>query len=67
MCLYKKVDKKQLNPTSVQRIEKMEMKIVRMSWMSWSIVRFNEIIFQIDTESFSFLSFLKKFSLGRSL
>ena len=39
-----------------QSIEKMEITIVWMSWMSWNFVRFPEILFPTDAESFSFLS-----------
>ena len=41
-----------------QRIEKME--IIQISWMSWNFVRFHEILFQTDTEIFSFLSWKTK-------
>ena len=34
-----------------QRIQKMEIEIV---WMSWNFVRFHKILFQTDAESFSF-------------
>ena len=43
-----------------QPIEKMEIQIIWMSWMSWNFVRFHEIQFQIDAESFSFLSWKTK-------
>ena len=43
-----------------QVIEKIEMTIVWMSWMSWNFVRFHEILFQTDAESFSFLSWKTK-------
>ena len=43
-----------------QPIEKMEITIVWMSWMSWNFVRFHEILFQADAESFSFLSWKTK-------
>ena len=39
-----------------QPIEKIKSTIVWMSWMSWNFVRFQEIKFQTDAESFSFLS-----------
>ena len=41
-------------------IEKMETTIFWMSWMSWNFVRFHEILFQTDAESFSFLSWKTK-------
>ena len=43
-----------------QWIEKMKIKIVWMSWMSWNFVTFHEINFQTDTESFSLLSWKTK-------
>ena len=43
-----------------QPIEKMKITIVWMSWMSWNFVRFHEILFQTDAESFSFLSWKSK-------
>ena len=52
----------------------MKITIVWMSWISWNFVSFHEIPFQINAESFSFLSsktkkvlLLKKYFLGRSL
>ena len=43
-----------------QWIQNMEIEIVWMSWMSWMFVRFHEILFQTDAESFSFLSWKTK-------
>ena len=43
-----------------QLIEKMKITIVWISWMSWNFVRFHEIQFQTDTESFNFLSWKTK-------
>jgi hypothetical protein len=43
-----------------QRIEKIRIKIVWISWMSWNFVRCHEIIFQTDAESFSFPSWTPK-------
>ena len=43
-----------------QRIEKMEIKIVWMSWMRWNFVRFHEILFQTVAETFNFLSWKTK-------
>ena len=39
-----------------QPIEEMKITIVWMRWISWIFVRFHEIQFQTDAESFSFLS-----------
>ena len=57
-----------------QWIEKKEIKIVWITWMSWNFVRFHEILFQTDAENFSFLSWKTKkfyskkiYNLGRSL
>ena len=41
-------------------IKKMKITIVWMSWMSWNFVRFHEILFQTDAETFSFLSWKTK-------
>ena len=43
-----------------QPIEKMKITMVWISWISWNFVRFQEIQFQTDTESFSFLSLKTK-------
>ena len=43
-----------------ESMEKIKRAIVRMSWMSWNLVRLHEIQFQIDTKSFSFLSWKTK-------
>ena len=43
-----------------QWIEKMEIKIVWMRWMSWNFVRFHYPLFQTVAESFSFLSWKTK-------
>ena len=43
-----------------QLIEKLKITIVWMGWMKWTFVRFHEIQFQKDAESFSFLSWKTK-------
>ena len=48
----------QLNQTTDRK--KMNVTIVWISWMSWNFVRFHEIQFQTDAESFSFLSWKTK-------
>ena len=47
---------KNFDSTIRQSIEKMEIKIVWISWMSWNFVRFDEILFQTHAEIFNFLS-----------
>ena len=54
-------------------MKETEIEIVWMSKKNWYFVRFHEIIFQTDAESFSFLPwktkkvlFLKNYKLGRS-
>ena len=46
VCLKKNFLKPQDFNSIRQRIEKMEIIIVRMSWKSWNFVRFHEIPFQ---------------------
>jgi hypothetical protein len=43
-----------------QPIEKIEITIVWIHWMSWNFVRFREALFQSDAESFSFLHWKTK-------
>ena len=43
-----------------QPIETIQITIIWISWMSWHFVRFQEIEFQTDAESFSFLSWERK-------
>ena len=60
-CLKKNFVKPHKIPTqSDNRLKKWKLTIVWISWISWNFVRFHEIPFQTDSESFSFLSWKTK-------
>ena len=59
---FQNLFEKEFRETSIRKpIEKMKIKIVWiLSWISWNLVRFHEIQFQTDAESFSSLSWKTK-------
>ena len=61
ICLKKKYRETSQNFNSIrQQIEKVEIKIVCISYMSWNFVRFHNFFFQTDAKRFSFLSWKTK-------